>query len=94
MILNDYEVLGLTSDGRHFFWNSWFLHDMGFPLGAFVGAACRSLTPAQRSGANGDRQTAQAIGTGAFVGELRGSGASAGSLRTLQGWLIKRLFEV
>ena len=51
-----------------------FLHDQSVPVGAFVGAACRSLTPAQRSGANGDRQEAETLGTGALVGELRGSG--------------------
>ena len=47
-----------------------------FPVGAFVGAVCRSLTPAQRSGANGDRQTVKMKCTGAFVGELRGSDTS------------------
>jgi hypothetical protein len=51
----------------------FLLHDECSVLGAFVGAACRSLTPAQRSGAYGDRQAAQMNGTGAFVGELRGS---------------------
>jgi hypothetical protein len=51
----------------------FLLHDECSVLGAFVGAACRSLTPAQRSGANGDRQAAQMKGTGTFVGELRGS---------------------
>jgi hypothetical protein len=42
----DYEVPGLTSDGRHFFWILGLVHVMTwFTLGvAFVGAACRSLT--------------------------------------------------
>jgi hypothetical protein len=30
-ITNDYEVLGLASDGRHYFWISFLeLHDMSF----------------------------------------------------------------
>ncbi len=33
-------------------------------------------------------------GTGAFVGELRGSGAFAVDVDGCQGWLIRRLFEV
>ena len=48
-------------------------HGQSVPVGAFVGAACRSLTPAKRSGANGDRQAVETFGTGAFVGELRES---------------------
>ncbi len=72
-----------------------FLHVQSVPVGAFVGAACRSLTPAQRSGANGDRQAAQMNGTGAFVGELRGSGRPVTEHRGGRTrMLIKRLFEV
>ena len=49
-----------------------------FSVGAFVGAACRSLTPAQRVFERSEwRLTSGAgVGTGAFVGELRGSGVS------------------
>lgn len=44
-----------------------------FALGAFVVAACRSLT---LGAANGDRLAVETLGTGAFVGELRGSCAA------------------
>ena len=67
------------------------------PVGAFVGAACRSLTPAKRVFERSEwRLTSGAEeGTGAFVGVLRGSEPSERVPSTeLQGWLIKRLFEV
>jgi len=66
-----------------------------FPVGAFVGAACRSLTPAQRVFERSAwRLTGGADeGTGAFVGELRGSLALAIVVCNTR-MLIKRLFEV
>jgi hypothetical protein len=45
VIAGDYEVLGLASDGRHYFWIFFVgLHGYEFPVGAFVGAACRSFS--------------------------------------------------
>ena len=64
-----------------------------FPVGAFVGAACRSLTPAQRMRSVWRMTSGAAEGTGAFVGELEGSLALA-IVDCDTRMLIKRLFEV
>jgi len=48
LIMVDYEVLGSASGVGHFFLRLRFSTWSMVPLGAFVGAACRSLTPAQR----------------------------------------------
>jgi hypothetical protein len=71
----DYEVLGLEVV-KPLFLQISFLHDQCSWIGAFVGAACRSLTRAQRVFERSEwRLTSGADeGTGAFVGELRGSG--------------------
>jgi hypothetical protein len=71
---SDYEVLGLEVV-KPLFLQVSFLHDQCSWIGAFVGAACRSLTRAQRVFERSEwRLTSGADeGTGAFVGELRGS---------------------
>jgi hypothetical protein len=75
LIAVDYEVLGLEVV-KPLFLQVSFLHDQCSWIGAFVGAACRSLTRAQRVFERSEwRLTSGADeGTGAFVGELRGSG--------------------
>ena len=78
MNAGDYEVLGLQV-AKPLFSGFIRLHDKCSLVGAFVGAAGRSLTPAKRVFERSAwRLTSGADeGTDAFVGELRGSEASS-----------------